>query len=149
MTRLEQSPKSQAFRRILLTEAVYVHLNPHTAGVALPPHLSKKDCVVLAFGYTLPLPTNDVLVDEEGIQATLHFPGNPPVKHPVRIPWHAVFAVVNASGDGVVYDDDVPPHLHTTYFVAKAAPQEVEPTQPPEKQRPALTVLDGGLARKK
>lgn len=84
---------------------VYTHINPAIAGVVLPPHLLRQHTVCLVWGYNLPLPTLDMLWNTKGLSGTLEFKG---VAFKVRLPWKAIFAIVNEGMQGKIWDGDIP-----------------------------------------
>lgn len=69
--------------------SLFVLLDNTAEGVILP--LSLKDQIkVLEFGYNLPVPIKNLLVDQDGISGVLSFARVP---SGVYVPWHAVFAM--------------------------------------------------------
>jgi hypothetical protein len=79
----------------------------------------------------MPKPIPDLNVDEEGISCTLSFSNSP---HYCFLPWGAVYALIGASGRGMVWPEDVPKEVAGQYVVT--APKE-EP-----KPRPALRTVE-------
>jgi Stringent starvation protein B len=58
-------------------------------------------------------------VDDDGISCTLSFNNAP---HFCQLPWSAVYALIGASGRGMVWPDDVPKEVEGQYVVT--APKE-------------------------
>jgi hypothetical protein len=101
--------KKQVALAILEKGKLYIHLDPRRPGVAVPEHLTRQPQLVLlvARGGT-PIPIEDLVVDDDGIRATLSFKRTP---FACVIPWPAVFALVNDSQMGRVFEEDVPADL--------------------------------------
>lgn len=116
----------------LLKDAwVYVHLDPRREGVALPEHLRRERNIVLQYGYNMPIPIADFVVDDRGIGAQLSFQR---VSHATFVPWAAVFAITDGNKRAMVWEGDVPADLN----LGEPPPQQ-------QPKRPALTSvpLDG------
>jgi hypothetical protein len=104
------TPDKQTVMLELLKDAwVYVQIDPRRDGVALPDFLRQQPRVVLQYGYNMPVPIHDLVIDERGISATLSFRR---VAHATLIPWAAVFALSDGEQRGFVWPEDVPPDLH-------------------------------------
>ena len=93
---------------MLLRGSVLVHLDPRLDGVIIPPWLACQAQLVLHIGLDLPVPIQDLRVDDDGIYGTLSFN-----RAPFRCvaPWKAVFALAGEDGRGMVWTDDVPPEI--------------------------------------
>jgi hypothetical protein len=105
-----------------------VHFDARRTGVVLPARLLGDGHVRLDYGYGLRPPIPDLLVDDDGIRATLSFNRAP---FATFVPWSAVYLIADFDGNGAVWQDDIPPDLLDT-----APPPEPEP-QPPKRPRPS------------
>jgi stringent starvation protein B len=102
-------PKKKDVALALLEQAsVFVHLDPRTDKVSVPPWLRRQPQLVLQIGLNMAIPIPDLEVDEAGLSCTLSFNRAP---HHCLIPWNAVFALVGDNGRGMVWPDDVPPEV--------------------------------------
>jgi stringent starvation protein B len=102
-------PKKKDVALALLEQAsVFVHLDPRTDKVFVPPWLKRQPQLVLQIGLNMAIPIPDLEVDEAGLSCTLSFNRSP---HHCQIPWNAVFALVGDNGRGMVWPDDVPPEV--------------------------------------
>jgi stringent starvation protein B len=93
---------------LLEQASVFVHLDPRTDKVFVPPWLKRQPQLVLQIGLNMAIPIPDLEVDEAGLSCTLSFNRSP---HHCQIPWNAVFALVGDNGRGMVWPDDVPPEV--------------------------------------
>lgn len=125
MTRLP--PKKDVALALLEQATVLVHLDPRGEDVQVPPWFKRQPQLVLQIGLNMPKPIPDLNVDEQGISCTLSFSNSP---HFCFLPWSSVYALIGASGRGMVWPDDVPKEVAGQYVVT--TPKE-EP-----KPRPAL-----------
>lgn len=128
MTRLP--PKKDVALALLEQATVLVHLDPRGEQVQVPPWFKRQPQLVLQIGLNMPKPIPDLNVDEQGISCTLSFSNSP---HYCYLPWNAVYALIGASGRGMVWPDDVPKEVAGQYVVT--SPKE-EP-----KPRPALKAV--------
>jgi len=81
-----------------------IHLDARASGVRVPRHLEQDPHVALNLSWRFPSAV--MVVDDAGVQATLHFSGTP---FTVVAPWSAIFAVYShASGEGFAWPEDVP-----------------------------------------
>src|SRR5262245_4814978 len=102
-------PKKKDVALALLEQAtVFVHLDPRTDKVFVPPWLKRQPQLVLQIGLNMAIPIPDLEVDDAGLSCTLSFNRSP---HHCQIPWNAVFALVGDNGRGMVWPDDVPPEV--------------------------------------
>ena len=125
MTRLP--PKKDVALALLEQATVLVHLDPRGEQVMVPAWFKRQPQLVLQIGLNMPKPIPDLNVDDEGISCTLSFSNTP---HYCKLPWASVYALIGASGRGMVWPDDVPKEVAGQYVVT--TPKE-EP-----KPRPAL-----------
>ena len=129
MTRLP--PKKDVALALLEQATVLVHLDPRGEQVQVPAWFKRQPQLVLQIGLNMPKPIPDLNVDEQGISCTLSFSNAP---HFCFLPWASVYALIGASGRGMVWPDDVPKEVAGQYVVT--TPKE-EP-----KARPVLKAVD-------
>jgi stringent starvation protein B len=129
MTRLP--PKKDVALALLELATVLVHLDPRGQQVQVPPWFKRQPQLVLQIGLNMPKPIPDLNVDDQGISCTLSFSNSP---HYCYLPWSSVYALIGASGRGMVWPDDVPKEVAGQYVVT--TPKE-EP-----KPRPVLKAVD-------
>jgi stringent starvation protein B len=110
-------PKKEVALALLERSSVHVHLDPRGAGVVVPPWFKRQPQLVLQIGLNLPVPIEDLRLDDEGMSCTLSFNRSP---FYCVVPWVSVFAMVGDDGRGMVWPDEVPPEI------AKQRPQEAE-----------------------
>lgn len=128
MTRLP--PKKDVALALLEQATVLVHLDPRGEQVMVPPWFKRQPQLVLQIGLNMPKPIPDLNVDDEGISCTLSFSNTP---HHCKLPWASVYALIGASGRGMVWPDDVPKEVAGQYVVT--TPKEEA------KPRPALRAV--------
>jgi stringent starvation protein B len=129
MTRLP--PKKDVALALLEQATVLVHLDPRGEQVQVPPWFKRQPQLVLQIGLNMPKPIPDLNVDDQGISCTLSFSNSP---HYCYLPWGSVYALIGASGRGMVWPDDVPKEVAGQYVVT--APKEET------KSRPALKAVE-------
>ncbi|HKY38193.1 MAG TPA: ClpXP protease specificity-enhancing factor SspB [Polyangiaceae bacterium] len=129
MTRLP--PKKDVALALLEQATVLIHLDPRGEQVQVPPWFKRQPQLVLQIGLNMPKPIPDLNVDDQGISCTLSFSNSP---HYCYLPWGSVYALIGASGRGMVWPDDVPKEVAGQYVVT--APKE-EP-----KPRTALKAVE-------
>ncbi|MBI5482736.1 MAG: hypothetical protein HY906_28030 [Deltaproteobacteria bacterium] len=112
---------------------VLLHLDARRAGVKVPPDLAQDPALVLRIGHHLTPPIPDLTVDDDGVRATLTFRGVP---HGCVVPFSALFAVTNEAGQGLVYDQDVPPEVAARM---KGEDEEQGSDEPPTAPEPSPT----------
>jgi stringent starvation protein B len=110
---------------------VLLHLDARRTGVRVPPDLAVDPSLVLRIGHNLTPAIPDLTLDDEGVRATLTFRGVP---HACVVPWSALFAVTNETGQGLVYDRDVPSEVAARM---KGEDEEHEPDEPPTAPPPS------------
>jgi hypothetical protein len=91
--------------------------------------------VVLQYGYNMPVPIADLVIDERGIGATLSFRRVP---QGTFIPWSAVFALTDGEKRGMVWEEDIPKDLELE------AEAESPPSPKPPTAAPKLGSVPGG-----
>lgn len=132
--------KKQVMLHLLEDAWVYVQLDPRRDDVVLPEHLREQPRLILQYGYNMPMPINDLKIDERGISATLSFQRTP---HATFIPWSAVFVLSDGDKRAMVWEDDVPKELLTQGGTEAGEPAASPPPQKPQKPaRPRLVSVD-------
>jgi stringent starvation protein B len=121
MTRLP--PKKDVALALLEQATVLVHLDPRGEQVQVPAWFKRQPQLVLQIGLNMPKPIVDLNVDDDGISCTLSFSNAP---HYCHLPWASVYALIGASGRGMVWPDDVPKEVAGQYVV----------TSPKEEAKP-------------
>jgi stringent starvation protein B len=151
MTRLP--PKKDVALALLEQATVLVHLDPRGEQVQVPPWFKRQPQLVLQIGLNMPKPIPDLNVDDQGISCTLSFSNSP---HYCYLPWGSVYALIGASGRGMVWPDDVPKEVAGQYVVTapkeepKARPtlKAVEPEPSPDEQAAKADAKKKKRARK-
>lgn len=116
-------PKKDVALALLEQSSVFVHLDPRSEAVRVPPWFKKQPQLVLQIGLNMPVPIPDLDVGEDGIFCTLSFNRSP---HSCWIPWASVFALVGDNARGMVWPDDVPSEV-----TAQAAQQQARAEEKP------------------
>lgn len=98
--------KKEVALSILENGNLLIHLDPRRAGVVVPPSLRALPRLTLEVGYRMAVRIPDLVVDDAGISATLSFNRSPSW---CSLPWSSVFALVGKDGQGMVWQEDVPP----------------------------------------
>ena len=130
------TPNKQLVMLELLKDAwVYVQLDPRRQGVNLPEFLRQEPRLVLQYGYNMPVPIPDLVIDDEGIKATLSFRR---VSHATLIPWSAVFAITDGDHRGFLWDADLPADLNLEADLAAEAAPAAATASKPEPPKPGL-----------
>ena len=103
--------KRRTLEALLGRGPVLVHVDARRAEVQVPTRFRADPSLVLRFGYGLTPAIADLVVDENAIQGTLTFSGQP--FHCV-LPWTAVYAaMVEGEQRGTVWPEDVPEDVLT------------------------------------
>ena len=151
MTRLP--PKKDVALALLEQATVLVHLDPRGEAVSVPAWFKRQPQLVLQIGLNMPKPIPDLSVDDAGISCTLSFSNTP---HYCHLPWASVYALIGASGRGMVWPDDVPKEVAGQYVVTtpkeepkpRAALRAVEPAPSPDEQAAKVDAKKKKRARK-
>jgi stringent starvation protein B len=126
-------PKKKDVALALLEQAsVFIHLDPRKDGVQVPVGFKKQAQLVLQIGLNMVVKIPDLEVDDEGISCTLSFNRRP---HYCHMPWASIYALVDESGRGMVWPDDVPPEV--------VAQQRDGAKKSAPAARPRLRAVDG------
>lgn len=113
-----------------------VHLDARKGGVTLPPRFRAEGSLRLDYSYSFSPPIPDLVVDDEGIHATLSFNR---VAHATFVPWSAVYLISDYDGNGAVWQEDIPPDiLDDAPTVTGAKPTSAPAARP----APALKSID-------
>lgn len=102
-----QNVKRELLLSVLTRSWASLHIDGRVEGVELPDWL-RNPSVTLQIGYDMPVPIPDLVIDDEGVRATLSFQRTP---HACRIPWRAIFAISDFDGRGALFADDMPAEL--------------------------------------
>lgn len=125
-------PKKKDVALALLEQAsVFIHLDPRKDGVQVPVGFKKQAQLVLQIGLNMVVKIPDLEVDDEGISCTLSFNRRP---HYCHMPWASIYALVDESGRGMVWPDDVPPEV--------VAQQREGAKKSPASPRPRLRAVE-------
>ncbi len=125
-------PKDEVLLELLRHGSVFVHLDPRLEGVVVPSWLASQPQLVLQLGYDLPIPIDDLEVDERGWRATLSFNRSP---FHCTVPWAAVFAVVDEEGLGMLWPDSLPAELRVELQREVGDPEQ-EAAAPAQAEQP-------------
>ncbi len=120
-----QPSKREVMLALLERAEARVHLDARRAGVVLPDRLRGDGHVRLDYGYGLQPPIPDLLIDDEGIHATLSFSRVP---FATFVPWSAVYLIADFDGNGAVWQEDIPTDLLEVTET---------PSEPPPDPKPA------------
>lgn len=107
---------------------VFVHLDGRHAGVEMPENLKAQRNVLLQFSRRDGFATRDLIVDADGVRATLSFNRRP---FRVVVPWSAVFGITDGRGRVHVYEAEFPAD----------ALGSARPTAPAPRGKPQLRLL--------
>jgi hypothetical protein len=124
--------KREVMLALLAETSVFVHLDPRSPSVRVPPWFKNQPQLVLQIGLNMAVQIPDLDVNDHGIFCTLSFSRRP---FPCSIPWSAVFGLVGDNGPGLVWPDDVPAEIaaqvqaqtHAQKATAKKAPAKEPP----------------------
>jgi len=121
--------KREVLEAVLSRSWAFVQLDGTRPGVELPEWL-RTTSVTLQLGYDMPVPIDDLVVDDAGVCATLSFRRTP---HLCRVPWPAVFAIFDDQGRGALFAEDMPAGLSIAPIapIAPGAAPEAAPEAPP------------------
>lgn len=100
------TPKKDAINTLMEDEWVNVFLDPRARGAVLPEYLTKLPYLMLQIGNDMPVPIEELRVEESSFSGKLSFHREP---FAVKVPYAAVFAVVGVkSGRGLYWLADAP-----------------------------------------
>jgi len=124
-------PKKDVALALLEQASMYIHLDPRSGSMQVPPGFKNQPQLVLQVGLNMAVAIPDLHVDDQGLSCTLSFNRTPFF---CMIPWPAVFALVGENGQAMVWAEDVPAEV-----AAQAQAQKA-----PEKPRPHLRSVGEG-----
>lgn len=116
-----------------------VHLDARRPGVVLPPRFLGQAHLRLDYGYGFTPPIPDLVIDDEGIRATLSFNRQ---LFTTFVPWSAVYLIADFDGNGAVWQEDIPSDLKIEQDAGGAPPSETSsssspsPSPPPDDDKP-------------
>ena len=144
---MEFPPKKELLLALLTESVVQVHLDGRAQGVELPEWLRTESRVILDIGYDMPVPILDLEIDDQGFRCTLSFQRTPFL---CRVPWEAIYGIIDAEQRGAVYVEDMPPELRALIetrakpalaaeerTIEETAPSDLEPSPSPAPSRPS------------
>ncbi|MFO0554695.1 MAG: ClpXP protease specificity-enhancing factor SspB [Polyangiaceae bacterium] len=100
-------PKKKDVALALIEQSsIFLHLDPRRDQVVVPRSFMSQPELILQFGLQMRIPIRDLDIGDEAISGTLSFNARP---FWCRIPWAAVFAIVDPQGRGVAWPEDAPP----------------------------------------
>lgn len=124
--------KREVMLALLAETSVFVHLDPRSPTVRVPPWFKNQPQLVLQIGLNMAVPIPDLDVNDHGIDCTLSFSRRP---FPCSIPWSAVFGLVGDNGPGLVWPDDVPAEI-AAQVQAQTQAQKVPSKKTAAKEAP-------------
>jgi stringent starvation protein B len=143
------NPKRQILEEVLGRSWAFLQLDGRAEGVDLPEWL-REPSVILQIGYDMPVAIPDLELSENGVTATLSFRRIP---HKCIVPWHAIFAITDVEGQGVMFPADVPADLPAAGAPSVApagqvrSTMEVSPVSEPRPEPPSGGKLKSGKPR--
>ena len=102
---VERPSKRAAFENLYKDGWVRVYLDARRPGVVLPARFCSAAQMLLEYGEDMPIPIEDLVIDDEGIRATLSFSQE---SCGTFVPWSAVYVIFNVENRGICYEEDVP-----------------------------------------
>ena len=124
-------PKVDVARLLLTQGSVFIHLDPRSDSVVVPPWYRREPQLVLQVGFEMPVPIPDLRIDAEGVYGTLSFNRSPFTCH---VGWDAVFALAGEDGRGMVWPDSMPDEI-SQEIEREAGRKGVEPPTGADKAR--------------
>lgn len=86
--------------------SVFIEFDPGSKNVYVPPYFKDRKILVLQFGKNLPIPVEDLTIDEWGICGTLSFSG---MRYFVDVPWGAGSRICGeAQAEETSFADTIP-----------------------------------------
>jgi stringent starvation protein B len=129
--------KKEVMLALLERAEARVHLDARRDGVTLPPRFRAEGSLRLDYSYSFSPPIPDLVVDDEGIHATLSFNR---VAHHTFVPWSAVYLISDYDGNGAVWQEDIPPDILDA--APPTAGDKPAPAGPAARPAPALKSID-------
>lgn len=130
---MAQPSKKEVIQALLERAEARVHLDGRREGVILPDHLRGDGHVRLDYGYGFSPPIPDLVIDDQGIHATLSFR-----RVPFRtfVPWSSIYLIADFDGNGAVWQEDLPKDLVDETETEGLPPREPEPDAPRPGKKP-------------
>jgi stringent starvation protein B len=132
-----QPPPPPSKREVILAllerAEARVHLDARRPGVVLPPRFLGQAHLRLDYGYGFTPPIPDLVIDDEGIHATLSFNRQP---FTTFVPWSAVYLIADFDGNGAVWQEDIPSDLKIEQDAGGAPPSAQPAAEPPPDDKP-------------
>lgn len=133
-------------------ESVFIHLDPRSQDVVVPPWLKHEPHLVLQIGTDMLIPIPDLDVNDAGFSATLSFARTP---YKCIVPWKYVWAIVGDERGGAVFEENIPPETKAGMEGKKAIKRQqfpaikpvkvaVKPTTAARMKARGLRVIEGG-----
>ena len=120
-----------------LYESGYLRVlfDPKALGTVIPDALRASAQAAFDYGAALPIPTDDTVIDDEGIHATLSFNQEPFF---TKLPWSSVFCLLSPNHGTVAWPADVPKAVVDEHMKGQEAPKTSVTAEASEKKaRPA------------
>jgi stringent starvation protein B len=138
------SPRTELSKHAPRIETIKI--NPDKIGMLIGPGGKNIKAIVAETGC-------EINVDDDGISCTLSFSNSP---HYCHLPWASVYALIGASGRGMVWPADVPKEVAGQYVVTtpteeakpRAALRAVEAEPSPDEQAAKADAKKKKRARK-
>jgi stringent starvation protein B len=124
--------KREVMLALLERAEARVHLDARRPGVELPARFLGQAHLRLDYGYGFTPPIPDLVIDEEGIRATLSFNR---VAFATFIPWSAIYLIADFEGNGAVWQEDIPSDLKLEQDAGGSPPSAT--TKPADGDRPS------------
>ena len=125
--------KRSVIDKLLEDGAVLLHVDSRRDGVRVPEAHRADPKLVLRVGHRLTPRIPDLVIDGDGVRATLTFRGVP---FACVIPWPAVYAIVAEDSRGLIWPEDVPPEVARDFaHKPRAAVERREPPDDPPRPR--------------
>ncbi|HZS40891.1 MAG TPA: ClpXP protease specificity-enhancing factor SspB [Polyangia bacterium] len=138
---MAQPSKREVMQALLERAEARVHLDARRDGVLLPERLRSDGHVRLDYGYGFQPPIPDLVIDDDGIHATLSFN-----RVPFRtfVPWSAIYLIADFDGNGAVWQEDIPvdlldvaePGAGEKSASPSASPSPTDDQPPPDPPKP-------------
>lgn len=126
--------------KLLEDGAVLIHLDARREGVKVPLAHKEDPRLVLRLGFSLSPPIPDLLIDDDGVSATLTFRGT---YFGCKLPWSAIYAIVSEDSRGLIWPEDVPSEVAKDF--ARQPHDVLGKDSPPEQPPPSSTPRRGHL----
>lgn len=133
-------PKKDVALALLERASVFVHLDPRSEHVRVPPWLKRQPQLVLQIGLNLAVNIPDLAVEDDAVSCTLSFSRRP---HFCWVPWDSVYALVGEDGRGMVWPSDIPAEVAAQTQTGHA----IDGMAMRQARSPSLIALEGAKSR--